>query len=195
VESFEPKKHIWDKNNNWTVELDLLKEIISQTELVETIKWGGPVYVLNGKNVLGIGGFKTYFGIWFYNGVFLKDEHNILINAQEGVTKSLRQLRFQHIEEVHRETVLLYIKEAISNEKLGKSIKPEKKTQLIAPELNIELSKNFDLAKAFKNFTFAKQQEFIEYITTAKREGTKLSRVEKIKPMILQNKGLNDKYK
>jgi hypothetical protein len=39
---------------------------------------------------------------------------------------------------------LLYIKEAISNEKLGKSIKPEKKTAN-APELNIELSENFDL--------------------------------------------------
>jgi len=88
VESSEPRKHIWDKNNNWSVELELLKEIIDQSELVETTKWGGPVYVLNGKNVLGISGFKTYFGIWFYNGVFLKDEYNVLVNAQKGVTKS-----------------------------------------------------------------------------------------------------------
>lgn len=124
MESSEPKKHIWDKNNNWTAELNLLKEIIAQTELVETFKWGGPVYVLNGKNVLGIAGFKSYFGIWFYNGVFLKDENNVLINAQEGVTKSLRQWRFHDIAEINTESILLYIKEAIANEK-GNSSKSE----------------------------------------------------------------------
>ena len=195
MQSSEPKKHIWDKNNNWTVELNLLKEIIGQTELVETIKWGGPVYVLNGKNVLGISGFKTYFGIWFYNGVFLKDEYNVLVNAQKGVTKSLRQWRFQHIEEIHKEIILLYIKEAITNEKLGKSSKPQKKASLLSVELNAELSNDSNLAKAFESFTIAKQQEFVEYIVTAKREETKYARIEKIKPMILQNKGLNDKYK
>ena len=195
MESFEPKKHIWDKNNNWTVELNLLKEIIGQTELVETIKWGGPVYVLNGKNVLGISGFKTYFGIWFYNGVFLKDEYNVLVNAQKGVTKSLRQWRFQNIEEIHKEIILLYIKEAITNEKLGESSKPQKKASLLSVELNAELSNDSNLAKAFESFTIAKQQEFVEYIVTAKREETKYARIEKIKPMILQNKGLNDKYK
>jgi len=195
VESFEPKKHIWDKNNNWTVELNLLKEIIGQTELVETIKWGGPVYVLNGKNVLGISGFKTYFGIWFYNGVFLKDEYNVLVNAQKGVTKSLRQWRFQHIEEIHQEIILLYIKEAITNEKSGKSSKPQKKATLLSVELNTELSNDSNLSKAFESFTIAKQQEFVEYIITAKRQETKNARIEKIKPMILQNKGLNDKYK
>jgi len=34
-----------------------------------------------------------------------------------------------------------------------------------------------------------------EYIETAKREATKTSRLEKIKPMILQAVGSNDKYK
>ncbi|WP_236458895.1 MULTISPECIES: YdeI/OmpD-associated family protein [Flavobacterium] len=35
----------------------------------------------------------------------------------------------------------------------------------------------------------------MEYIETAKQEKTKLSRLEKIKPMIMKNIGLNDKYK
>jgi uncharacterized protein YdeI (YjbR/CyaY-like superfamily) len=191
----EPKKHIWDKNNNWTAELDLLKAIIAKTELVETTKWGGPVYVLNGKNVLGIGGFKSYFGIWFYNGVFLKDQLNVLINAQEGVTKSLRQWRFQDIKEVDEVTILLYIQEAIANENSGISSKPEKKTKLVSPELSLELSNDPALATAFQNFTISKQQEFVEYIVSAKRVETKHSRFEKIKPLILQNQGLNDKYK
>ncbi|WP_325262934.1 YdeI/OmpD-associated family protein, partial [Flavobacterium sp.] len=44
-------------------------------------------------------------------------------------------------------------------------------------------------------FSPYKQKEFIEYIESAKREETKLTRIEKIKPMILDNIGLNDKYR
>ncbi len=195
MESSEPKKHTWDKNNNWAEELNLLKEIIGQTELVETTKWGGPVYVLNGKNVLGIGGFKSYFGIWFFNGVFLKDEKKVLVNAQEGVTKALRQWRFSSKEELDENIILDYVKEAIANEKAGKVIKPEKKAAIESVLLQQELDDNPDLAKAFQQFSPSKQREFQEYIEEAKRESTKVSRIEKIKPMILQNIGLNDKYK
>jgi uncharacterized protein YdeI (YjbR/CyaY-like superfamily) len=195
LQSSTPKKHIWDKDNNWTEELNLLKEIIAQTELVDTIKWGGPVYVLNGKNVLGVGGFKSYFGIWFYNGVFLKDEKKVLVNAQEGVTKSLRQWRFNAIEEINEKEILAYIQEAIENEKADKVIKPTTKKMVTALELQQELDSNSTLAEAFKKFSPAKQREFHEYIEEAKREPTKFSRIEKIKPMILENIGLNDKYK
>ena len=100
--------HSWDKNNNWSEEIAFLKSIIVKTELVETTKWGGIVYVLNGKNVLGIGGFKNYFTIWFFNGFLLQDSKKVLVNAQEGLTKSLRQWRFSSIEEVDEAPVLAY---------------------------------------------------------------------------------------
>lgn len=45
------------------------------------------------------------------------------------------------------------------------------------------------------NLTKGKQREYNEYIEQAKQEKTKASRIEKIKPLILENKGLNDKYK
>jgi uncharacterized protein YdeI (YjbR/CyaY-like superfamily) len=41
----------------------------------------------------------------------------------------------------------------------------------------------------------SKQREYADYIAEAKREETKTKRIEKIKPMILKNIGLNDKYK
>ena len=188
------EKQVWDKMNQWTEELDFLKSIIKKTNLIETIKWGTSVYTFKNKNILGLGGFKSYFGIWFYNGVFLKDKNNLLINAQEGKTKSLRQIRFNSIEDVNEQIVLEYIKEAITIEEKGLVIKPEKKT-LQSDFLEKELKSNPNLRKAFNLFTKYKQNEFIEYIETAKQEKTKLSRMEKIKPMILSNIGLNDKYK
>ena len=52
--------------------------------LEENVKWGTPVYSLNGKNVVGITAFKSYVGLWFFQGIFLKDPFKYLVNAQEG---------------------------------------------------------------------------------------------------------------
>nr|WP_315210162.1 YdeI/OmpD-associated family protein [uncultured Flavobacterium sp.] len=193
----EPSKTtpIWYRNNSWSEELELLKSIIDKTELVETTKWGGIVYVLNGKNVLGIGGFKNYFAIWFFNGVLLQDKKKALANAQEGVTKSLRKWRFSSKEEVNEAAVLEYINEAIANEKQGKNSKPQKKEPIVSELFQKELDTDANLAEAFLKFSPYKQYEFLEYIETAKREETKLSRIEKIKPMIKESIGLNDKYR
>jgi uncharacterized protein YdeI (YjbR/CyaY-like superfamily) len=195
LEPTSDKKHVWHSNHLWEEELLLLKSIIDKTELEETIKWGGPVYVYNKKNVIGIGGFKDYFTIWFFNGVFLKDEKKKLINAQEDKTKSLRQWRFTSKDEVNEKEVLEYIAEAIENEKQGKIIKPSKKEAIISELLQKEMNNNPALAEAFQKFSPYKQYEFLEYIESAKQEKTKLSRIEKVIPMILGNVGLNDKYR
>lgn len=195
MEPLKTNTNAWDKANKWPEELEFLQSIIAKTELIETTKWGGCVYVLNGKNVLGIGGFKNYFTIWFFNGVFLKDEKQVLVNAQEGVTKSLRQWRFSSKEEVNEAAVLQYIFEAIENEKQGKNFKPEKGKIIISELFQKELDADTNLSEAFLKFSPYKQKEFLEYIETAKREETKRSRIEKIKPMILENIGLNDKYR
>ena len=195
LEPNSEKKHVWDKVNKWEEELLFLKSIIDKTELVETIKWGAPIYVYNKKNVIGIGGFKDYFAIWFLNGVFLKDEKKKLINAQEDRTKSMRQWRFTSKEEVNEKEVLEYITEAIENEKHGKIIKPSKKEAIVSELLQKEMNQNPALAEAFQKFSPYKQYEFLEYIETAKQEKTKLTRIEKVIPMILGNVGLNDKYR
>lgn len=195
MEPNSDKKHVWHSNHLWEEELLLLKSIIDKTELEETVKWGGPVYVYNKKNIIGIGGFKDYFTIWFFNGVFLKDEKKKLINAQEDKTKSLRQWRFTSKDDVNENEVFEYIAEAIENEKQGKIIKPSKKEAIVSALLQKEMDQNPALAEAFQKFSPYKQYEFLEYIETAKQEKTKLSRIEKVIPIILRNVGLNDKYR
>ncbi|RYJ42905.1 YdeI/OmpD-associated family protein [Flavobacterium beibuense] len=189
------ERKTWNKNNQWTEELELLKSIINKTPLTETTKWGGIVYTYNDKNVLGIGGFKNFFTIWFFKGVFLKDEKGVLVNANEGNTKSLRQWRFTSTEEVNEKEVLKYINEAIEVEKAGLEIKPEKRETVIPEYLQEELDNSTALKAAFEQLTPFKQREYAEFIETAKRDATRLSRMEKIKPMILNGIGLNDKYR
>lgn len=188
-------KHTWDKTNGWSEELGLLREILAKTTLEATTKWGGEIYTFNGKNVVGIGGFKNYFTIWFFNGVFLTDPMKVLVNAQEGVTKSLRQWRFNSRDEINEPAILSYIAEAIENEKLGKKLAPVKKETIISDFFQNQLLADLELKKHFEKLTPGKQREYLEYIDTAKREETKHARMEKIKPMILSGIGLNDKYK
>ncbi len=45
---------------NWVPELRLLRKIPRSTDLEETVKWGGPCYTSEGKNVVGIGAFQSY---------------------------------------------------------------------------------------------------------------------------------------
>ena len=191
------KKNPWDKSALWPEEMNLLRSIIAKTELEEMTKWGGPVYTLNKKNVLGLGGFKDYVAIWFWNGVFLKDTGKKLIQANEGVTKGLRQWRFTSKEQIQKDEKLIhkYMLEAIANEKAGLAIKPEKKETVISPFFQQALDADKAFAEAFSKFTPFKQREYLEYVDGAKREETKVARLEKIKPMILENIGLNDKYR
>jgi uncharacterized protein YdeI (YjbR/CyaY-like superfamily) len=55
--------------------------LLVATELEETIKWGIPVYTIKNKNVVGLSAFKDYFGRWFYQGTFLEDPAQVLING------------------------------------------------------------------------------------------------------------------
>ena len=180
----------------WNEELALLKSIILKTGLKETTKWGIPVFTYNGKNVVGIAGFKAFFSLWFYNGSFLEDKKQVLINASEGQTKALRQWRFQSIEEIDETGITAYIQEAIENEKQGKRLVPQKKKQLPLPTQLAAILKNDHLfAERFANLSPAKQTEYLEHIDSAKQEKTKLSRIDKMRTLVLQGEGLHDKYK
>ncbi len=175
----------------------ILREIAHKIELGETLKWGSPVYTVDGKNVLGIMAFKNHFGVWFFNGVFLEDPKNVLENAQESKTKAMRHWKFTSNNKIDKEGVRAYMLEAIENQKKGLALKPERNTKAaVIPELLKEaLSEDNALKAKFKALSPGKQREYCEHISTAKQEKTKLSRMEKICPLILGGVGLNDKYK
>jgi len=183
------------KHDQWSEVLINIRQILSKTELEETLKWGMPVYTINNKNVVGIAGFKHHYGLWFYQGVFLKDTKNILINAQEGKTKGMRHLRFSNVETFDESLIIAYVKEAIQNAKDGKEIKPESKKIKIPAILQEALNKDSKLKTAFSKFSLGRQKEFFEFIGSAKREATQLNRLEKSIAMINKGESPNDKYR
>lgn len=184
------------KHPKWSEKMFQIREVLRQTELVEAIKWGAPAYLVGKKIILGLAGFKNHMGLWFHQGVFLKDAENKLMNAQEDKTKALRQWRFEENDQVEPKLLMKYVNEAIANAKAGKELKPVKaKAAKKSEVLEGAFQKDTSLHTAYKNLSPGKQREYAEYITEAKRDTTKQSRLEKIIPMIKEGKGLHDKYK
>jgi uncharacterized protein YdeI (YjbR/CyaY-like superfamily) len=183
------------KHQKWEQSLNHLHALISNTELEVAIKWGQPVYSLNGKNVVGIGAFKEHFGLWFFNGALLEDPGGHLHNAQEGKTKAMRQLRFESPSDINDTIVVEFLNQAIANQKAGKEVQIDTKRKAKVPPLLEEaLNQEDDLKSKFESLTPGRQREYSEYISTAKQEATKKRRLDKIIPMIKKGMGLNDKY-
>ena len=195
METAEKVKAYIEKEAKWKDGLELLRSNILKLGLKEEVKWGMPTYTMDGKNLIGLCGFKHHFGMWFFQGVFLSDPLKLLVNAQEGKTKGMRSVRFSDVSQVDIEALLPYFKETIKNHKEGKKIEVTRSSKKVEMPGLLKSALEKRGMDAFDNLSTSKQNEYKEYILTAKREATKLSRLEKILPMILAGAGLNDKYK
>ncbi len=179
----------------WQAELIELVEILRQANLEETIKWSMPCYMAFGRNVVQVVAFKSYFGLWFDQGVFLEDTEAVLVNANKEKTKGQRQWRMTSASEIKPEIITTYLQEAIELAKKGVSIKPEKRRLMMPPELTLALNENVSAKTAFEHLKPGQKREFADWISSAKKAETKLKRIAKAIAMIENGEGLNDRYR
>ena len=185
----------FEQDHHFSEGIKKLRDIAAKTEFVEKLKWGGPVYTIENKNIMMIGAYKNHYGLWFFQGSFLSDPKKVLESAQEK-TKGMRHWKFTDNDAIDEAAVLAYMEEAIANQKKGKTITPAKKTETVIPELLQQaLDKDPGLMKKFNSLSPYKQREYCEHIGSAKQEKTKVTRLEKALPMIATGIGLNDKYR
>ena len=183
-------------HGEWRPLLDRLRAVMNESGLEETVKWGAPCYTLNGKNLVGLVAFKDFVGIWFHQGALLRDERGVLVNAQEGRTKAMRQWRLRSEDEIDEGLLRAYVKEAIENQRQGREIKADRNKPLQIPdELARALSEHHDARERFDALSLGKRREYADHIAEAKREETRSRLIEKIMPMILAGHGLHDKYR
>lgn len=179
-------------SGKWEEAMILLREIMLDSGLEECIKWNMPVYTLNGKNVAGIVAFKTYAGIWFYQGVFLKDKHKLLYAADDG-TGAVRQWRFKDVEQIRDriEDIIEYLEEAIQNMRLGKIQKPNLNKPIPVPD---ELKQAFKddpmLKKAYIVLSKSKRRDYGRYIEQAKLQETRNRRLKRVIELIREGREL-----
>lgn len=179
---------------SWIEEIKLLRQIVLETGLKEEMKWGVPVYTLNGKNVVSVNALKNSANISFFKGVLLKDENIIL--QQQGNLQSDRLIKFTSVNGIKKiENVLKsYIAEAIDIEKSGQTFQYSKNPESIPEELMVSFDKDQNFKEAFYKLTPGRQRGYIIYFSQPKQSKTRLERIEKYKEQILKGVGLYDKY-
>lgn len=188
-EYFETAEH-------WKSEIAALREILLSTELSECLKWSLPCYTAAKKNVVGIGAFKSYFGLWFFEGSSLDDPRGVLTNAQEGKTKAMRQWRMTSGDEIKPRIIKSYLKAAQKLAESGVVTKPDRNRPITIPtELQTALEQDARLQLAFEKLTPGLKREMCDHISDAKRPETRLRRLAKLTPYILEGVSPHDRYR
>jgi len=184
----------FEKAGQWQTEFEKLRTIALKTELTEDLKWGCPCYTYEGKNIFLIHGFKEYCALLFFKGALMKDAENILTQQTENV-QAARQIRFTNLQQIiDLEDVLNdYIFEAVEIEESGVKVEMKRTNEFSVPEeFAQKLNENPELQKAFEALTPGRQRAYLLYFSSAKQPKTRISRIEKYTPEILNGKGLND---
>lgn len=182
------------KDSKWQKEYEALRTIVLNCGLAEQLKWGCPCYTFEDKNIVLIHGFKEYCALLFFKGALLKDIDDILVQQTKNV-QSARQARFTSAQEIVKiqKKLKAYIFEAIEVEKAGLKVPLKKTREFDMPEeFEKELRKNPELKTAFKALTPGRQRGYLLYFSTPKQSKTRVARIEKYTPVILDGRGLND---
>lgn len=164
-------------------------------EIEETIKWGMPSFEYKGL-VCGMAAFKAHCALTFHKGNLMNDEHGIL--SQVGKTGMGQLGKLTSIKDLPNEKILIaYVKQAVKLNEAGvkKTNKNAKSTSIEVPDYFLKaLKKNKEALKTFEAFSNSHKKEYVEWITEAKKEETRISRIEKAIEMLSEGKSRNYKY-
>lgn len=172
----------------------LLRDLIHKSDnlIIEDWKWNIPVFHKNGM-VCGFAGFKKHVSLTFFNGVLMKDKHQLF--SDDCNAQKTRTIKFFHVSDINENQLLGYFKEAFSLSEIP--IKKEiQKKEIVIPDLLQNALDNNEIAKAnFNKMAYTYRKEYALHITDAKREATKIKRLEKVITNLEQNIKMHEQYK
>lgn len=178
----------------WTDALKALREILCDSALEETMKWGSPCYTYEGTNVLLLVSLRRYCGISFLRGAALRDERGLLEKPGPN-SRYARYLPFTTLEGVveNEATIRAYVEEAIGLVRDGIRVEVEAGPEPMPDELADRLDADAELREAYERLTPGRQRSHILHVSGAKQAATRERRVEKCAPKILAGKGFNER--
>lgn len=182
------KVHTWQKC------LTLLRTIILETGLQEELKWSMPCYSYQGKNVIMMAAFKDYCCISFFKGSAIQDDTGLLSTSGPN-SKTGRIFKITDIQDIinHKVDIKALIFQAIALEKSGIKVKSASLQAEPWPDEFVEICRNKpELETAFKGLTPGRQRGYLIFFQGAKQSETRIRRIQKYIPLILQGKGMQD---
>lgn len=182
----------------WPI-LEHLRELVHKAcpDVEESIKWSFPHFNYKGEMMCSMASFKQHCAFGFWKAALMKDK-NLLANAK-GETAMGHLGRITSLKDLPSDaTMIRYVKEAMKLNDAG--IKVEKKKPISPQELTIpdyftkELKKNKAAQKTFEGFSPSNKKEYVLWITEAKTEATRESRMKTAMEWMAEGKPRNWKY-
>lgn len=193
MEDYDSVDEYLERSEQWPAEVAALREILQGCELAETIKWGKPCYLHDGRNIALIQEFKDFVALMFFKGVLLDDPDGLLHDVGPN-SRSARRMQFTAVDEVEgtAKSIASYVVAAIEVEEAGLEIEQSEELELV-DELRERLDQDPELKKAFEALTPGRRRGYNLHIGGAKQSKTRVARIDKHAPRIMAGKGLNDR--
>jgi uncharacterized protein YdeI (YjbR/CyaY-like superfamily) len=172
-----------------------LRELVHQgcPEVEEGWKWSFPHFLYKGM-LCSMASFKQHCAFGFWKGSLILDEQGKSTDAMGQFGKLSR------LQDLPPDAEMLgYIREAVrlndEGVKVVKAAKPVEKKPLVVPDdLERALDADPDARRTFDNFSPSKRKDYIEWITEAKSEATRLKRLQQAIEWLSEGKARNWKY-
>lgn len=161
----------------------------------ETIKWGVPHFEYKGV-VANMAAFKQHASFGFWKQKLMKDPAGLFPAPGDS---SMGGKKIRSTAELPPDVVLIrYIKEAVALNEDGTMVPrpPRKKRPPPKPSADLAAAfrKNAKAKATFDALSPSQQREYVEWITEAKREETRRSRLEQAIQWMAEGKPRNWKY-
>lgn len=166
-------------------------------DITETMKWSFPHFEYKGV-VCSMAAFKQHCAFGFWKASIMKDPNKIMQIKDRGAMGHFD--RITSIKDLPTDKIMIaYIKEAVQlNEdgvKLPAKTKTVQKEIVIPADITAALKKNTKAGKVFEAFSPSHKKEYIEWITEAKTEPTRIKRLNTMLEWLEEGKDRNWKYK
>jgi uncharacterized protein YdeI (YjbR/CyaY-like superfamily) len=179
----------------WRAELETLRPILLEAGLQEEFKWYKPCYAHDGSNIVIFQPFKEMCALLFFKGALLKDPDGAL-RQQGDNTRSALRLEFRSVAEITetKSTIAALVQDAIRVEQAGLSL-PDRDPADEDPypeELVMTLDADPGLRDAWERLTPGRRRGWLLHFNGAKQSKTRVARIERATPKILEGFGMHD---
>jgi uncharacterized protein YdeI (YjbR/CyaY-like superfamily) len=160
----------------------------------ETLKWGMPHFMYQGKILGGMGSFKAHAAFGFWHGELVTGKAAEEGMGQFGNLTSVKDLPPDKAMLGYVKKAMQLIEQGVTSPTRSKDAKPRPPIKPPAWFL-AALKKDKKAAAHFQAFTPGKQREYLEWLTEAKTDATREKRLATALEWMAEGKEYNWKYK
>ena len=164
----------------------------------EKIKWGFPHFDYKGV-MCSMASFKMHSSFFFWKHAYMQDKNNLFVTGENSGMGNFGKLT--SVKDLPSDEILIeYLKEAVKLNDAGVKIKKPPKPaaerkELVIPDYLIKaFSRNKKAAATFTDFSYSNKKEYVDWITSAKTEATRINRLETALDWLAEGKPRNWKH-